>query len=254
MISSDFQVKDSFLVGYFGANEDVEIPECVTAIGDFAFEGNENIRSVTLHGGIRMIGRAAFARCKNLETVNICGAVESIEPFTFHECKSLKTVRLAYGVNRIEKMAFYGSELKCIEIPDSVTFIGYAAFGECENLKRVILPKYLKTISSRAFCGCRSLQELELGAAEAELGAEIFFEASPKINVKYGGASADLLRMVRSKLRIVHPWDTNVSLHYPSETYKNTFVYESEKSFSVTVVCEGDGEELIFKSGNANRK
>lgn len=47
---------------------DSKIPETVVAIGDFAFF-NSNVKSITLHSGIKAIGRQAFSHCSNLTSI-----------------------------------------------------------------------------------------------------------------------------------------------------------------------------------------
>ncbi|MBO4429060.1 MAG: leucine-rich repeat protein [Clostridia bacterium] len=44
----------------------IDIPTCVTEIGDFAFRGCNNLTSVTIPDSVISIGKGAFDRCNNL--------------------------------------------------------------------------------------------------------------------------------------------------------------------------------------------
>lgn len=55
------------------------------------------------------------------------------------------------------QLAFLRTQLRSVEIPDTVVDIGNAAFWDCEGLERVKLPKKIKTISRMLFCNCKNL-------------------------------------------------------------------------------------------------
>ena len=63
------------------------------------------------------------------------------------------------GVTQIGEDVFLGSKIESVKIPSSVIAIGYKAFHECINLKRVFFSKGLEVIGDYAFCGnsCESI-------------------------------------------------------------------------------------------------
>lgn len=63
------------------------------------------------------------------------------------------------GVTQIGEAVFLGSKIESVKIPSSVIAIGYKAFHECINLKRVFFSKGLEVIGDYAFCGngCESI-------------------------------------------------------------------------------------------------
>ena len=65
------------------------IPNGVTSIGHYAFEGCESLTSVTIPDGVTSIGHYAFSGCTSLTSVTIPDSVTSIGDFAFYRCTSL---------------------------------------------------------------------------------------------------------------------------------------------------------------------
>ena len=103
---------------------DVSIPNQVTYNGD-----NYMVTS---------IGLSAFEGCEDMTSVSIPGSVTSICNGAFWECSSLKTVVIPDGVSTIGEGAFRNCfNLVSVDIPNSVTSIGSSAFGNCNNLTQI---------------------------------------------------------------------------------------------------------------------
>ncbi len=114
---------------------------------------NETIYSVTT------IGKTAFFVCSSLTSVSIPNSVTTIEHEewnssigAFTGCTSLTSVTFEEGINltNIPPYTFCGCSLTSIDIPNSVTSIGIAAFNDCEYLTSVTLPENA-TIDTSAF-------------------------------------------------------------------------------------------------------
>ena len=101
-----------------------------------AFNGND--KKITIPEGVKHIGAGAFSGNGNLETVVIPGYVEDIGEEAFCDCANLKELVLTEGVRKIEDRAFKNSDLKVVNIPDSVDSIGLSAFDNGGKLKSVI--------------------------------------------------------------------------------------------------------------------
>lgn len=65
-----------------------------------------------------------------------------------------------------------------INVPSSVTNIGYGAFAHCRNLKSIILPQGITIIDERAFDGCSSLKKIVIPNTVKSLGAWVFTNCS----------------------------------------------------------------------------
>lgn len=62
------------------------------------------------------------------------------------------------GVTAIGDHAFMHSNMESIELPSTLTSIGYCAFSDCRNLKRLVIPDGVTEISYGAFSGCENLE------------------------------------------------------------------------------------------------
>lgn len=103
----------------------------------------------------------------------------------------VKKVIIADGITGIEGTVFAGwSNLESVEMPDSVTFISYAAFVGCNSLKGgLVIPKNVTSIREYAFGYCESMDELTFdGSAPEYIHEEAFAEVTA--NVYYDAADS----------------------------------------------------------------
>ena len=91
----------------------IKIPDTVTDIGEFAFEGCENLHHVYLPEELENIWPYAFCR-SSIEEITIPHKIISIAPCTFMDCKELKRIDLPAGLKKIRAWAFGG----CISLTE----------------------------------------------------------------------------------------------------------------------------------------
>lgn len=70
--------------------------------------------------------------------------------------------------------AFNGTPLKTISLPQSVTYIGEEAFGDCEDLETINFPEGLTSIGYDAFYDCVKLTEINLPESLTYIGTYAF--------------------------------------------------------------------------------
>ncbi|MBO4508768.1 MAG: leucine-rich repeat protein [Spirochaetaceae bacterium] len=184
---------------WFKEVESVVMHDYVEEIGIGAFSGCKKIKNIPIPKGLLYIKQCAFSGCESLEKIEIPQQVEIIEPWTFGNCPKLKEVVLpkklhsfAYSVfensDNIENITFTDGEnhsadnrfytqdgclydrmrkklLKCfshnseITVADGTEIIDEQAFANRNKMKKVNLPRSLKTIVN-SFKGCDSLSEI----------------------------------------------------------------------------------------------
>ncbi len=137
----------------------VIIEKGITYIGERAFRGCSNLKSITISSNI---GYRAFEDCKNLTNVTILNGVKTIEEYAFTNCENLRSITIPNSVEKIGKGAFYGCGITQIIIPDSVTEIESEVFSGCENLTRVTIPNSVTTIGIHAFLNCENLTSVSI--------------------------------------------------------------------------------------------
>ena len=140
---------------FYSADSRLVIPDeiegrAVVAIAANAFSDHSEIEDLVLPASIEVIGANAFADCVNLKTVTFVAdtSVRAIVPQTalreigdgaFSGCTNLEIFDLPYGVERIGARAFAGTDLSEATIPNTVNYIGIAAFDGCSRLQTIIV-------------------------------------------------------------------------------------------------------------------
>lgn len=73
---------------------EVEIGDCVTTIGNSAFENCSTLSSVTIPNSVTYIGRMAFNSCTNITHLVIPSSVNSIGEYAFGYCTRLQDITM----------------------------------------------------------------------------------------------------------------------------------------------------------------
>ena len=79
----------------------------VTSIGNGAFAGHDELKTVKLPDSIISIGTGAFGYCSQLTTVNLGNSVRSIGESAFTFCMSMEELTIPQSIEVIEHGAFY---------------------------------------------------------------------------------------------------------------------------------------------------
>ncbi len=171
-----FEIFGDELIKYEGNDKIVVIPDDITSIRDFAFNGNEQIERVMLPEGLTSIGGFAFYECSNLRDVMIPDTVSYIGQGAFAWCASIESMVLPDTITSIANSLFFRcSNLREITLPSHITSVGHSAFSRCTSLKEINLPDTVKTIGDNAFEKCDSLQSIHMPKNIKEIGSKAFY-------------------------------------------------------------------------------
>ena len=188
----------------------IEIPAGVTSIGSCAFEFCSNLESVTFAEGSQLasIGRYAFRDCSSLKSIEILAGVTSIGDSAFWCCSNLNTVYYAGSIENWFNIDFedscsnplsYGADLYIdgalltkVEVPESITTIGYQLAG-CTSLTSITIHSGVTSIGGSAFSGCSNLESVTFaeGSLLTSIGDYAFYECSNLNKVYYAGSIED---------------------------------------------------------------
>ncbi len=178
--------------------EEINFPPNLERIGSYSFSGCSSLSTVKIPANVSIIENAAFCGCYNLEKFDIeesnphftivdgvlfskdktkiiafpCGfkskhypvpeGVKVICEGSFLDSQ-IESITFPLSLQIIEGWAFrFCSNLKTLEIPDSVTEIGELAFEYCTVLEKVKLPNKLSILKHQTFGGGENLKEIDI--------------------------------------------------------------------------------------------
>ncbi|MBP5511614.1 MAG: leucine-rich repeat domain-containing protein, partial [Kiritimatiellae bacterium] len=116
--------------------EEFVMPNSVTSLGQGAFSGCSAMESVTLSDSLVELSGVAYRGAGTYVSGNGYGdsadsaslSTTDVTDGLFYNCTSLKTINWGTGIKAIGNVAFLNcSALEKVEIPDTVTEIGYHA-------------------------------------------------------------------------------------------------------------------------------
>ena len=189
----------------------VTIPESVTTIGSYAFNGCTSLETVNFNAiNCTTMGSssstAVFNGCTALTTLNIGSGVTNIPNFAFRNCTGLIELTIPENVTAIGNLAFSGctglqtvnfnaincttmgnssnlvfdgcTALTTLNTGNSVKIIPENAFRNCSSINSVIIPNIVTTIGNAAFDGCSKITLLTIGTGVETIGSWAFRNCS----------------------------------------------------------------------------
>ena len=130
------------------------IPNSVTSISAYAFEGCRELTAITIPNSVTSIGYNAFCNCSGLTgSLNIPNSVTTIGSQAFSGC-----------------IGFTGN----LTIPNSVATIGSIAFQACHFTGSLIIPNSITTIEEYTFNMCWNFTSVEIPETVSFIGEGAF--------------------------------------------------------------------------------
>ena len=134
----------------------VEIPDGVTTLGEYAFQGCTGLTEITLPDSLTNIGQNVFYGCTGLTNITFPDSLTTINSSAFQNCTGLTGITLPDSLTTIKTNAFGGcTSLTEIDLKNVTTFSGNYHFQSCSSLRKVIGKKVTSTAHS--FYGCSVL-------------------------------------------------------------------------------------------------
>ncbi|MBQ3527460.1 MAG: leucine-rich repeat domain-containing protein, partial [Clostridia bacterium] len=189
----DVTVGSSYGPFYYGAYlyangelvTDIIVPDDVTSIKNYAFQGCGSLKSVDFSNcsSLTSIGWESFSRCKNLETVDFsgCSYLNVIYSSAFSGCESLESVDFSgcSALTNINQSAFYDcSNMDSVYITDVANWCkivfdvnssnplcyGADLYLNGKIVKDLVIPAEVTSIKNYAFRECESLESVDFSA------------------------------------------------------------------------------------------
>ena len=211
------------------------IGDGITRIGDFAFEGLTNAKSIDLGNSVQSIGIFCFLQA-GITTIEFPNSLTTIEQSAFCMCENLQYVEIPNTVTSLDNGAFESCTSLSWAIVNSQEFF-LSAFMECSNLKNVYISKDVGVIAY-AFTECISLENIfyegtkaewdAINKSSAEYGTSYFANANVYYNVDYDNYESLTRNHVGPGYTINLP-TTNTNLEFYSFTPEITDFYTYKK-------------------------
>ena len=147
-------------MGFGGDTTSIIIPDSITHIGKYVFNGCKNLIGIELGNGIITVDNGAFQNCTNLATVTFPASVTYIGDLMFYSCPSLDSVTIlaetppAFGSNvflnsAVNAIYVSASSVEAYKtaLPDEVDKIKHIETletlrADIDDIKYEISPKY----------------------------------------------------------------------------------------------------------------
>lgn len=164
----------------------VTIVPSITTIGDTAFYKGANLTEVVFPNGLTEIGTLAFYGCSQLKSVSLPESVSRIGVLAFFNCNGITNFDVAtsnVAFISIDGVLFSNPPTNLIQfpasgpestyvVPSQVTTIGSGAFGYCQNLVHLTIPKGVAGVSLVAFFDCPQLQSIDVDPGNTNFSSD----------------------------------------------------------------------------------
>ena len=217
--------KDAFSFCPFNS---IIIPENVITIGSAAFEGTK-ITSIRIPASVSSLQTNPFKSCSGLKEILVDGNNTnycSIDGILFSKNQEaliafpqgkyeFKPVhyKVPDGVKNIYPHAFYNCFFKTLEFPNSLRTISSSAFEGVASLEELIIPNGVVEIESWAFFNCFDLKYVHMANSVTIIGAHAFEYCSNLTDVFYDG---NTLMWNNIKISGYNDSLTSATIHYNS--------------------------------------
>ena len=154
----------------------VVVSEGITAVGEYAFQYCNNLKTAILPTTLKTIKRNSF--------------MPHIDEYMVHQnLYGLTEITIPPKVTEIAKFAFSGTAIKSVTIPASVSVVGEMAFSECQKLETV---RYSgKIISDRMFVRCIKLKNFTITKSTTEIVGGCFNYCESLTLITYEGTISE---------------------------------------------------------------
>ena len=172
--------------GFVGGLRSITMPDTITEIGKWGLASN-SIEEIKLSANLKKVGESAFEGCSNLKTIHIPASVEEIGDTVFLNCESLEKITVD-SENKYYKAldgVLYTKDEKVLlccppkgitsyTVSEKTETIAPYAFYMNQSLQNIVLPSNLRLIGKFAFSTCLLLESVNIPASVYDIGLYAF--------------------------------------------------------------------------------
>ena len=124
------------------------------------------------------IAASAFRSC-SIDSITLPEGLVTIGNHAFEDCSNLRFVDMPDTVNNLRHGAFAGcSNLRYVKLSENVRLMRNDLFYECTQLQTVLLGSQIKNVGSDAFAECENLRTIYLPETVKKIGDGAFHRCS----------------------------------------------------------------------------
>lgn len=185
----------------------VDIPEGVTKIDEWAFNGCGSLEFLEFPNSLVSIGRWAFYGCSRITSINITrnltdiaynvfAALTSLESYTCSpfNSKYCAVGGILYSKDMTTLVAYpQAAPATSFDIPSTVTTVGDYCLHNCDNLTEVNIPETVTKFGMNIFSGCDNIESIYVPDGVSKMGVTVFGQC-PKLSYVHLPASLDSIK------------------------------------------------------------
>ena len=172
IVENGFTVVDGVLVCYKGIAKDVIVPEGVTELGKYVFQGCAYMETLTLPEGLIKLGDGAINSCNNLRSIKFPDSLSDIGTDSLSFNKSLECLDIPVNVTRIRQNAVrFNDSMTRLNVYCNLNLIGIA-FVSLNNLSEIHFYGVIENISNLNFTCMPCLSKVVFYNTVLSLGGE----------------------------------------------------------------------------------
>ena len=158
----------------------------------WAEEGMPAVKKLVVNSGITYIGGSAFEGLDQLTSVSLPDTLEYIGWSVFRECASLTSIVIPEGTKYLYGDTFIGcTSLRSAKLPSTLEFIDGCVFIDCTSLQDIVLPEGIDHVPWRMFDGCTSLRSVTIPSSIMSVSNDAFSGCTALTSVIFGGSRTD---------------------------------------------------------------
>lgn len=248
---------------YCQALTEIQIPDSVTSFGSGCFSYCTALAAITIPEGITELPSSFLAGCKGITEITIPTSVTTIGENCF-QTTGITSIELPENLQSVGSYALSCPYLESVEIPASLTTLPKNLFGT--GLKKMIIPGTVTQIEGALFSGCTSLEYVEFEKNEYTTDTLKKVESSQWVNgtqVKWdqmfervpedaiiicdGTTYETLLSYAGKGVQETNGWSADI-LHKPAELIEKLGADYAKEKEAAAQLSEADYDKTLWSS------
>jgi hypothetical protein len=174
----------------------IKMSAALITIGELAFRNCTSLTTIDLSmDSLTYIGEQAFYGCENLKTVKFGDNIQQICAEAFFQCTSLEEAILPKNLKEIGYSAFLGCQsIQKVWVPKTIETWGYSTFHGATALTEIIFEEGLKQIGpdSGVFCYGAQIQSVRIPASVEVISEAAFMDCNNLKAIHFAGPAPQI--------------------------------------------------------------